>query len=194
MTFMDKITHVTKITNFTKQSFGELTPKRLEMKTIINILLGCSMAIILTFCQPAKVQDLTLTEKKKITQEIETLMAKFFSPEGLTYETHVSLRANHLGYVYASDGKILFTDFESYRSSTEAIFKNIQRFTEVKRLRTFIYVLSKDAATCTVEFESKFLKISGDTVVNNGCWTFVFKKFAEGWETIQENGTHAKQN
>jgi uncharacterized protein len=30
MTFMDKITHVTKITNFTKQSFGELTPKRLE--------------------------------------------------------------------------------------------------------------------------------------------------------------------
>jgi hypothetical protein len=30
MTFMDKITHVTKITNFTKQSFGELTPKRLD--------------------------------------------------------------------------------------------------------------------------------------------------------------------
>ena len=30
MTFMDKITHVTKITLFTKQGFGELTPKRLE--------------------------------------------------------------------------------------------------------------------------------------------------------------------
>jgi hypothetical protein len=36
MTFMDKITHVTKITNFTKQSFGELTPKRLEISVNIK--------------------------------------------------------------------------------------------------------------------------------------------------------------
>lgn len=162
------------------------------MKTINNILLGCSMAIILTFCQPAKVQDLTEQDKTKITQEIEILMAKFFCPEGLTYENHVGLRANKDGYIFAGDGKVRFTDYESYRSSTEASFKNIRRVTEVKRLRTFFYVLSKDAATCTVEFESKYLKISGDTVVNNGCWTFVFKKFDDGWKTIQENGTHTK--
>jgi len=40
MTFMDKITHVTKITNFTKQSFGELTPLRLDKDQLFTQLTG----------------------------------------------------------------------------------------------------------------------------------------------------------
>lgn len=164
------------------------------MKTIFKYLLVISIAIILAFCQSPRRNELTLLDSDKISQEIETLIANLFCPEGLNYENHVALRANKTGYVFAGDGHIQFTDYESYRASVETIFKGIQRFIEVKRSKTCIYVLAKDAATCTVEFTGKFLTVKGDTIVNNGCWTFVFKKFDNGWKTIQENGTHLSQN
>jgi len=34
--------------------------------------------------------------------------------------------------------------------------------------------------------------VSGDTILNNGCWAFVFKKFDNGWKVIQENGTRIR--
>jgi hypothetical protein len=153
-----------------------------------------SIAVTLAFCQSPRQNELTPLDSDKISQEIEILIANFFSPEGLNYKNHVALRANKTGYIFAGDGHIQFTDYESYRASVESIFKDIKRFTEVKRSKTCIYVLAKDAASCTVEFKSKFLTVRGDTIVNNGCWTFVFKKFDDGWKTIQENGTHLSQN
>lgn len=169
-------------------------PCNIQKMRVIDLYfrMGCIIILMLTSCQSTKNGNLTDSEKGKITQEIESLVDHFFSPANMNYVNHVDLRANKEGYVYAGDGKIQYADYESYRSSVEAIFKNIKQFTEVKRTRTFIYVLSRDAATCTVEFESKFLKTNNETVVHNGCWTMVFKKFEEGWKVIQENGTHTK--
>jgi hypothetical protein len=92
----------------------------------------------------------------------------------------------------AGDGGIKYTDYKTYNDAMKVSFQNIQRFIEMKRLQTETYVLANDAATCTTVFESKFLITSGDTIINNGCWTFIFKKFDEGWKVIQENGTHTK--
>ena len=74
----------------------------------------------------------------------------------------------------------------------EATFKNIQKFIEVDAYNSHVYILSKEAATCTTEFKSKYINADGDTVINNGCWTFVFKKFENDWKVIHENGTHTQ--
>lgn len=146
------------------------------------------MALLLFGCSH------TLTEQQKIqiTKEIEAAVDNFMNPKTLNYNTHVALRADKEGYLFASDGQILAADYKTYQDMTQNAFENVVRFTEMKLLKKYTYVLSEDAAVCTMEFKSKFLTNGGDTLNNNGCWTMVFKKFDNEWKVIQENGTHTK--
>lgn len=74
----------------------------------------------------------------------------------------------------------------------KASFAGNQKYTEMEILSLYPYVLCKDAATCTTLFKGKWLTASGDTVVSNGCWTAVFKKFDNEWKVVQENATYTK--
>lgn len=150
------------------------------------------LSIISTSCNTLTTSELTDDQKKMISSEIENIVKNFFNPNTLNYETHTGLRANKEGYVMGGEGKILFTDYSTYNESIKSSFAGIQRFTDFETVAIYVYVLSKDAATCTTEFKSKFLTTAGDTIINNGCWTFVFKKFDDDWKVIQENGTHLR--
>lgn len=151
------------------------------------------LTVISTSCNKQNSCDLTEDQKKMISNEIETIVKNFFNPNTMSYETHTGLRANKEGYVMGADGKILFTDYATYNKTMKLSFTGIQRFTDFETVAIYVYVLSKDAATCTTEFKSKFLTTAGDTVINNGCYTFVFKKFDNNWRIIQENGTHLRK-
>jgi hypothetical protein len=143
-------------------------------------------------CRTLCRDEVTDKEREKIKGEIETIVTDFFNPNTLNYNTHTGMRANKEGYVMGGDGKIQYTSYSSYNEHMKSSFAGIQRFTEARLVAMYVYVLSKTAATCTTEFKSKFLMVSGDTILNNGCWTFVFKKFDNGWKVIQENGTHIR--
>ena len=132
----------------------------------------------------------TLTDQKvdEIKKEIESIVTDFLNPDTLSFETHTALRANVDGFVQGSDGKILFTDYKSYKDAVKSIFESFQRFIEMKATKMYVYVLAFDAAVCTTEF----LSADGDAIVHNGCWTFVFKKFNDEWKVIHENGTHTQ--
>ena len=160
------------------------------MKRAIWLLLLFSW---LTSCKTNNNNELTDQQKVKIVNEIEGIVSNFLSPSGLNYEGHTKLRANTPGYVYAGDGKILWTDFATYETATKSIFSNIRGFSECNVLKNYVYVLCPDAASSTVEFRGKYITAQGDTIVHNGCWTFVFRKFANEWKVIQENGTHTKE-
>lgn len=147
----------------------------------------------LTFCKPTETDVLTEEEKVKITNEIESIVENFLDPNTMTYESHIGLRANVDGYVMGGDGKILYIDYESYQQGTKAVFDNFDRFIKLKATKTFVYVLGKDAASCTAEFEGAFIDLNGDTITHNGCWTFVFKQFDGIWKVVHENGTHVHE-
>jgi hypothetical protein len=164
------------------------------MKTgLLNFITGLSLAIlVLTSCRSQFSIELTEEEKKAVSKEIETIVRNFMNASTLNYETHTGLRANKEGYVMGGDGIIKFTSFDDYYKNTKAGFSGIQKFTESEIIALHVYVLSPESASCTTQFKSKFLTTAGDTVVNNGCWTFVFKKFDNEWKVIQENGTHTR--
>jgi hypothetical protein len=133
---------------------------------------------------------LTTEEKKAVSKEVETVVRNFLNAETLSYETHTNLRANQPGYVMGGEGQIKYRSYAEYQSDLKRAFSRIQKFTEMHIVELHVYPLSKDAATCTTLFKSKFLTTAGDTLINNGCWTFVFKKYENEWKVIQENGTH----
>jgi len=150
------------------------------------------LAIFSASCRNQSSCEPTDDQKKVITKEIEVIVKDFFNSNTLNYHTHTALRADKKGYIMGGDGKILFTNYSSYCEGMKSSFANIQRFTEAETVAIYVYVLSNTAVTCTTEFKSKFLTTSGDTVLNNGCWTFVFKKLDNKWKVIQENGTHIR--
>lgn len=161
--------------------------------SVFHLATGLTLTII-TFvsCRPQASCELTEEEKTAVSKEIETVVRNFMNASTVNYETHTGLRANIEGYVFAGDGKVKFTSYDDYNKGMKASFANIQKFTESEILSMYIYVLARDAATCTTLLKSKFLKTSGDTIVNNACWTMVFKKFDNQWKVVQENGTHTK--
>lgn len=164
------------------------------MKTgLFSLVSGlCLIALIFVSCQTKVSCELTDEEKKAITQEIETIIRNFMNAETLSFKTHTDLRADKEGYVMGGEGKIKFTSYNDYYQHMKVSFAGIQKFTEFEILSMYTYILAKDAATSTTQLKSKFLTTSGDTIVNNACWTLVFKKFENGWKVIQENGTHTK--
>jgi len=162
----------------------------------IIILNGVAMkiisAILLTFLVSGCQSTLTEDQKNQIARDVEMAVKNFMNPKTLNYDTYVALRADKEGYLLASDGVILTTDYKSFQEFIKKTFENVDRFIELEPIRMFTYVLSDDAATCTFEFKGKFLTTGGDTLIDNGCWTMVFKNFDNEWKVIQENGTHTK--
>jgi hypothetical protein len=161
-----------------------------KMKTItIFFIAGLLMFLFCYSCQSPRDCEITEDERIVISNEIETIIENLIGPD-LNYQTHIDLRADTTGYIFAGDGSIIFSDYQSYKEGVKLSFENIQRFIELKCTRNSVYVLGPAAAVSTIEFEGKYITKNGDTIGHNGCWTFVFKKFDNDWKVIQENGTH----
>lgn len=164
------------------------------MKANVFTLLAGLFLIVVIFesCQPQGSCEPTNEEKKAVSKEVEAVVRNFLNANTLGYQTEIGIRANVEGYVMGGDGKVKFTSYADLDKYLKEAFTGIQKFTEAEILSLYIYVLSKEAATCTFLMKSKYLMTSGDTIVNNACWTLVFKKFDNQWKVIQENGTHTK--
>ena len=160
------------------------------MNRLFTTLTVSIFVFVLLACQPKNICELSETEKAAIEQEVETIVRNFLNAETLSFETHSGLRANQPGYLFSGEGKIKYRTYSEYEAFVKDAFSKMQRFTEMSVSELYVYALSENAATCTTVFNSKFLTISGDTVINDGCWTMVFKKFDGNWKIIQENGTH----
>ncbi|MEN8116168.1 MAG: hypothetical protein ABFS16_04280 [Bacteroidota bacterium] len=155
------------------------------MKSFNYIFCFIVLFLFVTSCS----DSLTEKDKIRITREITTIVDNFLTPE-INYDSHTNLRANVEGYVMGSDGAIIAESYGEYASSLKEAFKGIDRFLEMKPTKKYVYVLAKDAASCTCEFEGKLLATTGDTIIHNGCWTFVFKQINDQWKVVHENGTH----
>lgn len=162
--------------------------KSLRLSAILGIII-----IMLLACEPKTTCELSVTEKTSIEDEIEIIVRNFMNAETLCFETHTALRANQPGYIFGGDGKLNFRSYSEYQAGVKKAFSTTQKFTEMSISELYVYALSNNAATCTAEFMSKILTTSGDTLIHDGCWTMVFKKFDNEWKIIQENGTHLNQ-
>jgi hypothetical protein len=162
------------------------------MKTaLFNLLTGLSVSLLsFVSCQPTDSCNLTEEEKMAVSKDVEAEVRNFLNAATLSYETHTGLRANQPGYIMGGDGQIKYRSYAEYQTNMKAVFSGVERFIEMNIVELHVYPLSKDAASCTTLFKGRFITTAGDTLINNGCWTFVIKKFDNEWKVIQENGTH----
>lgn len=165
--------------------------KRTGMKKIMILLfLTSGMMIGIISCDTSDPCAMTEEENMGIAAEIEGIMKDFFDPNTLDYDKHTRLRANDENYLYAGDGAFVFKGYDSYKDGVKAAVEGMQGWAGLELKKSHVFVLAKDAASATVEFEGAYINLNGDTLTHNGCWTFVFKKIGDAWKVVQENGTH----
>lgn len=165
--------------------------KNLISSSVIGFLV---LFALLVSCTGDSNNELTEQQKTEIINEIELIMDDVYNINNnvdQSAEKLVSIKASTGDYVYATGGKIRFTDYEEYVETIKRNFENVQEFIEFERTQTIIYPLSLNSATCTYVLEGKYINISGDTIPVDGCWTSVFKKFDDEWKVVQENGAHS---
>ena len=71
--------------------------------------------------------------------------------------------------------------------SAEEIYSE---FTHIEFRNPQVYVLALDAASYSTEFEWSTTSVDGVITNASGSWTYVFKRFPEGWRVVHSGGTH----
>ena len=91
--------------------------------------------------------------------------------------------------VFAGDGMVI--------SGKDSLIENlkerrgaIKEFTSVEEPQRYVYVLSRDAAVITHEFNQSYTLVTDEILRFRGSWIYVFKRINDEWKFVHFGGTH----
>jgi ketosteroid isomerase-like protein len=66
----------------------------------------------------------------------------------------------------------------------------IKEFNSIEFPQKYVYVLSKDAAVITIEYDESYTTLSDETLRIRGSWIYVFNRINDEWKIVHTGGTH----
>jgi len=163
-----------------------------NMKKLLTII---PLVILLCFtfsCQQAEevAEIMSEQEKDAIAQAVEARIADYTDAiKQLDIERMLDFWADTEGFVFAGDG-LLTVGYDKYAEQLREAISNTAEVTSLAHKKPYIYVLSKDAASLSMEYEWSMIDKAGNTINAKGSWTYVFKKFDDVWKVVHSAGTH----
>ena len=91
-------------------------------------------------------------------------------------------------FIFAGDGRIL-GGYKEWTDDMSQFTEITNRFPYWENKNIKIEVLSRNAASYTMEFDNGRIGVTGDTLHTKGAWTYVFRRDKGDWRVIQTNGT-----
>jgi ketosteroid isomerase-like protein len=91
--------------------------------------------------------------------------------------------------VFAGDGMVISgkdTLIENLKERTGAI----KEFTSMEEPQKYVYVLSRDAAVITHEFNQSYTLVTDEILRFRGSWIYVLKRINYEWKIVHFGGTH----
>lgn len=152
------------------------------------LLLICSLLISGCNLNPEKVMN--EQEKYEIIKEVNDRVTEYVAAmKKLDVNKMLTFYTDTQDFVLAVDGSLLIGyDKFSVRQRTKTLkIKSVNKI-DVKNIH--VYVLSKNAASCSYQFEWSMTRKTGDTIKSTGSWNYVFKKTDNEWKIIHSTGTH----
>lgn len=129
-------------------------------------------------------------EKEIVAQAVEERIAYYIDAvKQLDIERMLGFWADTEGFVFAGDG-LLTVGYDTYTAQLREVISNTAEVTSIAYKKPHVYVLSKDAASLSIEYEWSMIDRDGNTVNAKGSWTYVFKKFDDVWKVVHSAGTH----
>jgi ketosteroid isomerase-like protein len=141
-------------------------------------------------CGPDIDQTLSENERKAVAEAVTNRVEAYVnSMKDLDIDKMLSFWADSENFVKAGDG-FLLVGYEKFAALQREKMSKVATVKYVNTMNPNIYVLAKDAASFSFEFEWSMTGTSGDIMNSKGSWTYVFKKFGDEWKVIHSTGSH----
>lgn len=133
-------------------------------------------------------------EKSLIAEEVIIRMHQSFEDEkSLVVSRMIDIYSEDEDFLFGGDG-YLTNDLDYLTESFTDWSKSIKEWLYMNIHDEYVYVLAKDAASYTFDFDWAIETNTGDTLTcKQGSWTFVLKKIEGEWKSVHCNGTHIFQ-
>ena len=148
-----------------------------------------SLIFLLSSCGPATpLAELSAEEKSRIVQEVDATVREYLSAiQSLDTNRMLSFWADVEGFAIAPDGALL--GYRSWADQIRTLVETTSEVTHIERSNAQVYVLARDAASYSMEFEWSMTSLEGVTTNATGSWIYVFKRFPGGWRVVHSGGT-----
>ena len=92
-------------------------------------------------------------------------------------------------FVFAADGEVISGKANFLNTHKEAIGL-VKEFNSIEYPQKYVYVLSKDAAVITIEYDESYTSVSDEKIRLRGSWIYVFHQINDEWKIVHTGGTH----
>ena len=149
------------------------------------------LVFLFNSCGPAAPSaELSTEEEARIAEEVDATVREYLSAiQSLEADRILGFWADVEGFAMARDGTLL-VGYEPWADLVRTFVETTFEVTHIEISNPQVYVLARDAASYSVEFEWSMTSAEGVTTNATGSWTYVFKRFHEGWRVVHSAGTH----
>jgi ketosteroid isomerase-like protein len=157
------------------------------MRIIITLVVCIFWAI---GCRPELEKVMNEEEITIIANAVEEKVSGYSDAiKRLDVDAMLDFWANTDSLVLASDGSLI-VGYDKWAPMLREIISKTTEVSNIEFKNLNTYVLSKESASISLEFEWRMINEVGDTVKSKGSWIYVFKQFNGNWKAIHSAGTH----
>jgi len=150
----------------------------------------CFVCLLFSCGPSAPPPELSTEEKARIAEEVDATVREYVSAfRSLDVDRALAFWADVEGFAMAADGALI-VGYEPLAAQVRAFVETTSEVTHIEVKNPQVYVLARDAASYSMEFEWSITSTEGVTTSASGSWTYVFRRFPEGWRVVHSAGTH----
>ncbi len=151
---------------------------------------GVSLLLLVLACTSPPRGELTSAESELIRAEIQQVLDDYVEAvKRKDLDAQLRFWSDSGELVFAGDGAIL-GGYDEWAADLKRYTDETEEWQRYDWHNIHIAPLSRDAASATIEFDVLKTTTDGGTWARTGSWTYVFKRFSDGWKVIQTNGHH----
>ena len=103
---------------------------------------------------------------------------------------------NRMFEFFVGGDDLVFAEYGTIRSGKDTIVANlkektgaIKKINSLKHPKKHVYVLSRDAAVISLEFDQSFTLVTDDIIRQRGSWIYIFHRINNEWKIVHTGGT-----
>ncbi|MBW7995316.1 MAG: nuclear transport factor 2 family protein [Candidatus Glassbacteria bacterium] len=147
-------------------------------------------AVIAQGCAPASPDVMSEQEKAAVAESVGKRVEWYVAAiRTLDLDRMLQFWADTDGFVFAGDGSLTI-GYDAYAAQLRDAIGSTAQVNSIEIRDPQVYVLSRDAAAYSMEFEWSMTSVAGDTTRSRGAWTYVFKRLDGKWKVVHSAGKH----
>jgi ketosteroid isomerase-like protein len=155
------------------------------------------LALILCFTVGCQKAEEVAAESSQMTDDERALVATS-AEQALSdfVEAMKQMDWNRMFEFFVGGDDLVFAEDGTISSGKDTIVANlkektgaIKKINSLEHTKKHVYVLSKEAAVITIEFDQSFTLVTEDIVRQRGSWIYVFHRINNEWKIVHAGGT-----